>query len=164
MRPSHQCPFPPSDTDRTQIWEMLVPRDIAAFVAADWSMVANDFKSDGFYAIDARKSDDPDAWQMMFPNLDAYRDEWIGQAIAAQKIDYAEDLYDGVFRATRLEKIDITGNRALVRKHFNGRIKKADGSEDRLLWKTHYYCEKKDSGKWLITGFTGYLPNHDPAK
>ncbi|KEO53726.1 hypothetical protein [Thalassospira permensis] len=158
-----QSPFPADDADRNQIWEMLVPRDIAAFVAADWSMVQDDFKADGFYAIDACKSDDPDDWKMMFPDLSAYRDEWLRQAIVAQEIDYAEDLFDGVFRATDLSKIDITGNRALVRKHFNGTIKKTDGSTDRLLWKTHYYCEKQIDGKWLITGFTGYLPNHDPA-
>lgn len=163
MHSTSQSPFRASDSDRTQIWEMLVPRDIAAFVAADWSMVADDFKEDGFYAIDACKSDDVDTWKMMFPDLGAYRDEWLRQAIAARDIDFAEDLYDAVFRATKLERIDITGNRALVRKHFNGRIKKADGTEDRLLWKTHYYCEKQSGGKWLITGFTGYLPNHDPA-
>tara|TARA_R110000868_G_scaffold16933_4_gene75122 strand:+ start:4920 stop:5414 length:495 start_codon:yes stop_codon:yes gene_type:complete len=158
-----QSPFAADDTDRNQIWEMLVPRDIAAFVAADWSMVKDDFKADGFYAIDACKSDDPDAWKMMFPDLATYRDEWLRQAFSAQGIDYAENLFDGIFRATELSKIDITGNRALVRKHFNGTIKKADGSHDRLLWKTHYYCEKQPDGKWLITGFTGYLPNHDPA-
>lgn len=163
MHPTDQSPFPPSDTDRNHIWEMLVPRDIAAFVAADWSKVEADFKADGFYAIDACKSDNPDDWKMMFPDLGSYRDEWLRQAIEAQKITFAEDLYAGVFRSTKLEKIDITGNRALVRKHFNGRIKKADGTEDRLLWKTHYYCEKQDDGKWLITGFTGYLPNHDPV-
>ncbi|NIZ02037.1 hypothetical protein [Thalassospira lucentensis] len=160
---THQSPFPATDHDRNQIWQMLVPRDIAAFVAADWSMVEDDFKADGFYAIDACTSDDPDTWKMMFPDLGAYRDEWLRQADAAQNACYAEDLYSAVFRATTLDKIDITGNRALVRKHFNGRIKKADGSEDRLLWKTHYYCEKQATGKWLITGFTGYLPNHDPA-
>lgn len=49
----NQSPFPASDLDRNQIWHMLVPRDIAAFVAADWSMVEDDFKADGFYAIDA---------------------------------------------------------------------------------------------------------------
>ena len=38
-------PFP-GDPDRTQIWEMLVPRDIAAFVSADWGMVAEDFIED----------------------------------------------------------------------------------------------------------------------
>ncbi|URK18933.1 hypothetical protein M9H61_05360 [Thalassospira sp. GO-4] len=57
------CPFPSTDTDRTRIWEMLVLRDIAAFVAADWSMVEDDFKADGFYAIDACKSDNPDDWK-----------------------------------------------------------------------------------------------------
>jgi hypothetical protein len=30
------------DKDREQIWEMLVRRDIEAFVSQDWSMVADD--------------------------------------------------------------------------------------------------------------------------
>ena len=30
-------PFPASDPDRHAIWEMLVERDIQAFVAADWN-------------------------------------------------------------------------------------------------------------------------------
>ena len=29
-------PFPPADEARHQIWEMLVRRDIEAFVAGDW--------------------------------------------------------------------------------------------------------------------------------
>ena len=41
-------PFPPGDPDRHAIWNMLVARDIDAFVAADWSMVAGDFVRDGF--------------------------------------------------------------------------------------------------------------------
>ncbi|MFH1803330.1 MAG: hypothetical protein ABID63_00390 [Pseudomonadota bacterium] len=156
----YSCPFTADDLDRCQIWEMLVVRDIAAFVAADWSQIADDFKADGFYAIDAQKSPNPDDWEMAFPNLDAYRDEWLRQAHESRKIKWAEDVFDAVMRATQLETIEISGNRALVRKHFNGTIKKADGTSDHLLWKTHYYCEKTPSGTWQITGFTGYLPHH----
>jgi hypothetical protein len=154
-------PFDPKDSDRNAIWEMLVPRDILAFVLADWSLVENDFKADGFYAIDAQKSANPDDWQMAFPDLASYRDEWLRQASQSRNTEYGEDLFEAVMRATRLETIDITDDRALARKHFNGTIKKADGSTDELLWKTHYYCQKGADGKWRITGFTGYLPNTD---
>ena len=36
-------PFNPIDPDRYQIWDMLVQRDIEAFIANDWEQVANDF-------------------------------------------------------------------------------------------------------------------------
>jgi hypothetical protein len=39
-----------NDPDRSAIWTMLVERDIAAFVAADWSMVDGDFIKEGFLA------------------------------------------------------------------------------------------------------------------
>ena len=49
-----------NDIDRSEIWEMLVARDIAAFVAADWSMVANDFIETGFMGIDAKRDPNPE--------------------------------------------------------------------------------------------------------
>jgi hypothetical protein len=35
MRDPFQNPFPPEDEARHAIWQMLVPRDIDAFLAAD---------------------------------------------------------------------------------------------------------------------------------
>src|SRR5690349_16729235 len=49
-------PFP-NDPDRSAIWTMLVPRDIAAFVSADWSMVEGDFVADDFMAINGNRQD-----------------------------------------------------------------------------------------------------------
>ena len=63
-----------NDKDRHEIWEMLVRRDIAAFVASDWSMVADDFIAPGFLGIHAHKSANPDEWTAAFPTLDVYRD------------------------------------------------------------------------------------------
>jgi hypothetical protein len=40
-------PFP-EKTDRWAIWDMLVDRDIRAFVAVDWDMVADDFIEENF--------------------------------------------------------------------------------------------------------------------
>jgi hypothetical protein len=39
------------DRDREQIWEMLVRRDIEAFVTENWSLVADDFDEPRFLGI-----------------------------------------------------------------------------------------------------------------
>ena len=150
-------PFATSDTVRHQIWEMLVPRDIDAFLAADWSMVAGDFIAPNFTGMHGQFSGDPQNWTLAFPKLDAYRDEWLRQAVAGQGTAYAEDQRSAIFAATRLEEIEITGDTALVRKKFDGSIARADGGADRLLWQTLYWC-RRDGDRWKIAGFVGYLP------
>ncbi len=149
-------PFP-NDPDRSAIWEMLVTRDIAAFVAADWGMVADDFIEAEFLGIDGRGSDNPDSWKIGFPSLAAYRDEWLRQAADSAKIAYAEDLNLGIHRATTLQHIEISGDVALAHKKFDGVLHRADGSKDIMNWQTLYFCRKR-GGKWKLTGFAGYLP------
>ncbi len=158
MRDPFKNPFPSSDTARHAIWEMLVPRDIDAFLAADWSMVEDDFIADGFMAISGNKQPNPDRWSLAFPNLTAYRDEWLRQAHDFAKGSYGEDPREAIFRTTTLEVIEIEGETALVRKKFDGGIKQADGSVDPMHWQTLYYC-RLHQGRWKICGFTGYLPN-----
>lgn len=149
-------PFP-YDNDRAEIWTMLVTRDIAAFVAADWSMVENDFVEAGFLGTHAQKSANPDGWTLAFPNLDAYRIEWLRQAVDTQKIKFAEPLEAGIHRATNLTQIDINGDVAIAHKKFDGTIKLADGGVDTLNWRTLYFCRKVDA-TWKIAGFVGYMP------
>ena len=72
-------PFPPDDADRRAIWDMLVTRDIGAYLAQDWAAVADDF-TEGFFGVDARGSNDPDQWLPRFDSVAAYRDEWLRQA------------------------------------------------------------------------------------
>jgi len=151
-------PFANMDRDRSEIWNMLVRRDIDAFVSADWSQVADDFDTSAFFGIDAGKMPNPDDWKLGFPDLETYRTEWLRQADEFGKTEFAEDARAAIFDATRLTDIEINGDRAIARKKFDGRIGKADGGEDRLLWQTLYYCVRKD-GRWKICGFTGYLPN-----
>lgn len=150
-----QTPYP-ADPDRHAIWEMLVPRDIAAFVNADWSMVAGDFIEAGFSGMHAHKSPNPDDWRLAFPTLTAYRDEWLRQAADSAKTEFGEDLEAGIHRATRLTDIDVTGDTAVAHKKFDGRIKLANGSEDHLNWQTLYVC-RRDAGRWKIAGFIGYM-------
>lgn len=146
------------DKDREHIWEMLVRRDIEAFVGQNWALVADDFDEVRFLGIHAHGEANPDKWEAAFPTLTAYRDEWLRQAAAGAATEYAESLADGVFRATRLSVIDINGDVAVARKKFDGTIAKADGTNDVLNWQTLYFC-RRDNERWLVTGFVGYMVN-----
>ena len=150
-------PFP-NDPDRRTIWEMLVERDIRAFVAQDWSMVADDFIADGFMGIDGRGLSNPDGWQISFPTLEVYRDEWLSQANITAETEFAEDLEPALIRATTLRDIEIAGDLALIHKKFDGSVAKKGGGSVVLNWQTLYYC-RKVAGDWKVTGFTGYLPH-----
>lgn len=154
--PSTTNPFP-TDPDRRAIWEMLVPRDIDAFIAADWTLVQGDFIAPGFLGIDAKRSGNPDAWRIGFPTLDAYRDEWLRQAKAGAAVAYAEDLRAAIFRATDLSDIEVTGDIAVAHKKFDGSIARADGTHDVLNWQTLYFARRLH-GVWKLTGFVGYMP------
>lgn len=161
-RDPFENPFPPAEVDRHAIWQMLVPRDIDAFVAADWGAVADDFIEANFTGVSGNFQPQPDGYTLAFPTLAAYRTEWLRQAAefgAAQAAGaFAGDPRAGIYAATRLEQIEITGDAALVRKKFDGRLAKSDGSFDRLNWQTLYIC-RKDGGRWKIAGFVGYLPH-----
>ena len=146
-----------NDPDRGAIWTMLVERDIAAFVAADWTMVADDFVEDQFIGIDGKGSDNPDGWRIGFPSLANYRDEWLRQAHESRSTAYAEDRAAAIHRATSLTEIEIAGDIALAHKKFDGSIARADGGRDVLNWQTIYFC-RRVAGVWKLTGFAGYLP------
>ncbi|GAB6263976.1 hypothetical protein [Photobacterium sp. R1] len=151
-------PFSATDADRAAIWEMLVTRDIKAYCDADWLQVADDFVADEFYAINANREHNPAKWTFAFSTLAEYQQEWLRQAKVAQGTMYNEPLEDAVHAATTLNEIQIENGRAIARKQFNGKIQRADGETDELLWQTLYYLKQTDAG-WKICGFTGYLPH-----
>ena len=176
-------PFAGADPDRAAIWDMLVYRDIDAYLAVDWEAVADDFLSDEFFGIDAGKSRNADRWKPLFSSLDAYRDVWIAQARETREKADPDTIRAALFALTTLTQIDIDGAFALAHKKFDGGVQNRDGRTERLQWQTHYYCKKvcgktlpdeqspgkqspdqKSPGKqapaaWKIRGFTGYLPN-----
>ena len=181
-------PFAGADPDRAAIWDMLVYRDIDAYLAVDWEAVADDFLSDEFFGIDAGKSRNADRWKPLFSSLDAYREVWIAQARETREKAAPDTIRAALFALTTLTQIDIDGAFALAHKKFDGRVPKRDGSTERLQWQTHYYCkkvcgktlpggpspdeqspdeknpdeqspDKKAAAAWKIRGFTGYLPN-----
>lgn len=154
-------PFLQKDMDRRAIWEMLVPRDIDAFIGANWDLVSDDFIASNFTGFSGNFQSDPQGFTLAFPRLEAYRDEWIRQAEkfkqAYEAGVFLDDPRKSIFTATCLEEIEINGDSALVRKKFDGGLRKSDGGFDRMNWQTLYVC-RYQAGQWKIAGFIGYLP------
>jgi len=150
-------PFPEADYDRWYIWQMLVTRDIEAFLSQDWAMVADDFINGQFTGIDGCHSDNPDDWKFKFPDVEPYKVEWLKQAESFNKTEWAEDPEAALYRVTELLDIEINNNAALVHKKFRGNMARADGQKTTFNWQSLYYC-REVNGIWKITGFTGYIP------
>mgnify|MGYP005846201327 CR=1 FL=1 len=151
-------PFSAKDPDRHAIWEMLVERDIAAFVAQDWDRVAGDFLEEGFFGLNGGLRANPDGWSIAFPSLSHYRDEWLKQAGLFAGSHAEADPGAAIHRLTTLRDIEIEGDKAVAHKKFDGIIALQNGGKDFLRWQTLYHCRKVE-GRWRISGFTGYLPN-----
>ena len=154
-------PFPVGDPDRRDIWQMLVQRDIAAFLGADWSMVAGDFDADQFVGYSG--SSNPDHWRITYPTLDSYRDEWLRQAADFQKISLrSTSVSEFLHQTTVLRDIEIANDHAMVHKKFDGHALTTSGEPIALNWQTIYWLRRYAAG-WKITGFLGFLPNPMPA-
>lgn len=152
------CPFDPvADADRAAIWDMLVARDIAAFVAGDWAAVADDFIAEGFFGVDAGKSADVDKWMPRFATLEAYRIEWLRQAAETRALAADATVEGDIRRLTDLSRIAVEGDFAVAHKKFDGIVRLKSGGVDMLEWQTLYFCRRID-GRWKIQGFTGYMP------
>ena len=151
-------PFPSTDEARHAIWEMLVRRDIDAYVAGDWDAHFKDFAPDLFFGIDAGFSDNPDSWRVTYADIERYRAAWLDGAHEMTGRIAEADLRRSIFALTHLRDIDIMGDFALARKKFDGAIRLTDGETVTLRWQTQYFCRRVD-GQWRIAGFLGYLPN-----
>jgi hypothetical protein len=147
------------DPDRSEIWEVLVRRDFEAFVAADWSIIADDFVEEEFQGIDGAKLPNPDKWTLRFPDLAGYRDEWIGQAAEFKPVEFkGVSKLDFLYQAGVLTDIEIKGSRAFAHKKFDGTAETTDGKPIRFLWQS-LFSLKRVNGHWKVTGFVGFLPN-----
>lgn len=151
-------PFSPSDADRHAIWEMLVQRDIRAFVAGDWDAHFADFAPDVFFGIDGRFSDDPDSWRATFADIARYREAWLaGSAELAGRVAPSH-LEQALFALTTLREIEVVNDFAMARKKFDGAIPLTGAEPAVMCWQTLYFC-RRIRNRWHISGFLGYLPN-----
>ena len=152
-------PFPPSDADRHEIWEILMRHDFEGFVAGDWKMLEPDFAEESFLGIDARKSADPDEWRIAYPTVESYRDEWLRQVEAFCTIQLRTlSTHDFLYRSAHLDVIEIAGNRALAHKKFDGCAETVTGETVTFRWQSLFQMIRIH-GTWKIAGFIGYLPN-----
>ena len=155
-------PFP-HDPDRSEIWEILIRRDLEAFLDADWAQTDPDFHHQEFWAIDANFTANSDHWRLRFPDLATYRDFWLSAARDFQKDELVGiSKRDFAFQTDILRDIEINENRAVARKKFHGKATKKNREELRVNWQTIYFL-KKVNGHWKISGFLGYLPNPMPG-
>lgn len=152
-------PFDPAtDPDRHHIWHRLVLVDSEAFVRGDWSMVEEDFDAEHFEGIRCALSANPDDWTIVFPTLESYRDNWLKASAEFQEKRFLHHTpLEAVLARTRLSLIDISGHRALAHKQFTGEIALAGGGtlggERQTIYRLH-----KQSGRWRVVGFLGFLP------
>lgn len=154
---NYKNPFNPKDADRYAIWEMLVRRDVEAFVKQDWNLVAEDFLEEEFMGISGHKLSNPDSWTLAYPTLEAYRDDWLQQAADMAATEWDCDLAQGLHDLTNLRDIEIQGNCALLHKKFDGYLPRKEGDHLYVNFQTLYRCRKVNE-QWKIAGFTGYLP------
>jgi hypothetical protein len=158
VNPFESNPFA-TDPDRAQIWEILIRRDIDAFLAARWEDTCSDFLAAEFFGVDAGRSRSPQLWRLRYAQLSEYRDEWLRQARELSRLELRGiGKREFLLRACALRDIDINGSAAVAHKVFDGRASTTAGEPVQLHWQTLYFL-KKEGGRWKIRGFLGYLPN-----
>ena len=150
-------PFSGTDADRAAIWEMLVARDVKAFVQADWTAVEADFVDDGFFGVAGDGQRNPDRWRLRFPTLEAYKAQWLKSATETMRIGEPASLELDIRQATSLVDIDVEGDVAVAHKKFDGHVRLKDGGRKRLHLQTLYFCRRVED-TWRIASFIGYLP------
>lgn len=165
LSPSRRNPFDGAgQPDRAALWEMLVARDGRAFVAEDWSAVADDFWPERFEGISALGSADPADWSLAYPSVESYRDDWLKMARDYLDAPLANGDHLGLLHAmTTLDRFEFDGDRLLVWKRFRAEAPLRDGGvwsiASQSLFRLH-----RDGDRWRIVGFVGYLPLLPEAK
>ncbi len=152
----YQNPFEVG-TDRHALWHLLVEEDIEAFVHADWPRLQAAFVREGFTAIDARGSTNPDTWRLSFSRVDDYGALWLENAQQMGDRVSRDSLRQAFIDATTMNDIEVQGASALLHKKLDGQIVTDSGEIIPLHWQTLYQCVRLD-GRWQIAGFVGFLP------
>ena len=144
-------------TEEKSIWQVLMYNDFVAFCTQDWSIIADDFIKENFFGIDGKLSSNKMNWSLTYNSLEAYQKDWIQQSIDFNKKTFLENPLDVLFKTTKLSKIEIIDNSALVHKEFNGTFLLKDEKPIELNWISLFVLRKVNEN-WKIASFTGYLP------
>jgi hypothetical protein len=143
-------------TDEKNIWDVLMYNDFYAFYKGDWSLIEDDFIEESFYGIQANKSSNKLDWNLQYDCLDAYKKDWIKQSEGFRKLDFINDPLKILFETTKLSKIEIKGNSALINKEFNGEFSVRNAEPIILDWMSIFFMKKKEN-RWRIGSFVGYM-------
>ncbi len=148
-------PFP-NDPERNAIWELIVPRQLDAFLQQDFAAVRATLVP-GFYSINAGGAPHAESWRFQANDLAAYQQQWEAQAAAFAGLKWAEEVRPALFRCTFLQHIDVQGDRALAVKRLAGSILQADGTTVARQCLTLCSCVKLN-GVWKLAHIIDNLP------
>lgn len=143
--------------DEIKIWNVLINNDFNAFCNSDWSILENDFISEGFFGIQANKSSNKLDWELQYDTLESYKLDWINQSREFNKFEFLEDPLSTLFNTTKLSKIEIKDSTAMVNKEFNGRFLIKNNKTIELNW-ISIFLMRKINDQWKIASFVGYMP------
>jgi hypothetical protein len=143
--------------DEVKIWNILIYNDFHAFCKGNWEIINNDFEEKEFYAIQGSKTNNKLDWNLQYYSLAAYKKDWLQQSQDFLKLDFLCDPLKVLFESTKLSKIKIQGDLALVHKEFNGTFELKGSDPIVLDWISLFTLRKYDSD-WKIISFVGYLP------
>ncbi len=143
--------------DEKLIWQVLIHRDFVAFCTENWPLIENDFINEGFFGIDGKRSSNKLDWCLTYHSLESYKKDWIAQSKDFNTKTFLKDPLAILFNTTKLSKIEIIGDTALVHKVFNGEFMIKDEIPIVLDWISLFVLRKVDK-EWKIASFTGYLP------
>jgi hypothetical protein len=151
-------PFSVSDADRHYIWQRLIIADSKAFANGDWRMIEDDFESEPFEGLRAMNSINPADWQIVFPTLQNYRDNWLAASLEFRNKKFVgKSALEALYARCSIQQITINENRAVAVKKFAGRVECQDGSDISGDRQTLYRLHRLN-GRWKIVGFLGFLP------
>ena len=143
--------------DEIKIWNVLINNDFNAFCNNDWSIIENDFISEGFFGIQANNSSNKLDWGLQYDTLESYKLDWINQSREFNKFEFLEDPLSTLFNTTNLSKIEIKESTAMVNKEFNGRFLIKNNKTIELNW-ISIFLMRKINDQWKIANFVGYMP------
>ncbi len=89
--------------------------------------------------------------------MTAYKEDWLNQSRDFLKLEFLCDSLKVLFESTKLSKIKIHGDIALVHKEFNGTFE-VKGAYSIVLDLISLCTLRKYDSDWKIISFVGYLP------
>ncbi len=148
-------PFKPN-SEKHEVWNILIKNDFEGFLDQNWEFVASDYLEPGFFGINMNKTSNTELWQLSFPSLASYKNQWINDSIEFKKNNFDCDPREVFYATTHLENFEFFDNVMMVHKVFDGELPIKNGPSIPLNWRSLFVLRKEHS-RWQIASFTGYI-------